>query len=57
MSSREYFRACGKPGCLICAEWLASDPPRESAAGLACATLGLVLFVVFFLFLLPVMAP
>jgi hypothetical protein len=54
--SREYFRACGKPGCVICREWMAGDPPRESRAGLACATLGLVLVAVFFLWLLPVMA-
>jgi hypothetical protein len=54
--SRDFFKACGKPDCRICAEWLATDPPRESAARLACATLAMVLFVVFFLFLLPVLA-
>ena len=56
MSRREYFRACGKPGCAICAEWMATDPPRESPWALACATLGLVLLAVVALWILPGLA-
>ena len=53
MSRREYVRACNKPDCAICAQWMADQPPRESRRSLACATLGLVLLALAFLWLLP----